>query len=249
MKKSVVNLFRKPLENFIHTESASGIILAFCAALAMVLANSSASATYFSLLETKITFLSLQHWINDGLMAIFFFVVGLEIKREIASGELSTIKKAALPVSAALGGMVVPALVYFYFNNGSPNISGWAIPMATDIAFALGVLTLFGSRVPLSLKVFLLALAIVDDLGAVLVIAFFYTSQIKIMGLLIAAASFLLIISARYFKITSYLIYIILGIGAWSGFLYSGVHATIAGVLLGLSTPNLFADRKNQFAT
>lgn len=249
MKKSLINLFRKPLEQFIQTASASGIVLAFCAALAMLLANSSFSDTYFNLLETKFAFLSLQHWINDGLMTIFFLVVGLEIKREIVSGELSTLKKASLPVAAALGGMLVPALVYFYFNNGSPNLSGWAIPMATDIAFALGVLTLFGSRVPLSLKVFLLALAIVDDLGAVLVIAFFYTSQIKLLGLLAAAIAFILVLAARHFRVTSYTAYVVLGVGVWAGFLYSGVHATIAGVLLGLLTPNIFSERKNQFAT
>lgn len=248
MKKNIVNVFRKPLEHFIHTESSSGIVLAFCAGAAMLLANSSFSETYFNLLETKIAFLSLQHWINDGLMTIFFLVVGLEIKREMVSGELSTIKKASLPVAAAIGGMIVPALVYFYFNNGTPHISGWAIPMATDIAFALGVLTLFGSRVPLSLKVFLLALAIVDDLGAVLVIAFFYTSQIKLLGLLGAALAFLLVLAARHFKVASYAVYVVLGIGVWAGFLYSGVHATIAGVMLGLLTPNSFTKKQTNFA-
>lgn len=247
MRNKISNLFRKPLERFIQTESASGIVLAACAVIAMVLANSSLSATYFSLLETKISFLSLHHWINDGLMTIFFFVVGLEIKRELVSGELSTLKKATLPVAAAVGGMVVPALIYAYFNKDSASISGWAIPMATDIAFAVGILTLFGSRVPLSLKIFLLALAIVDDLGAVLVIAFFYTSQIKILGLLAAAVAFVLVIGARYLKVGAYVVYLLLGAIAWGGFLYSGVHATIAGVILGLLTPSSFKSRNNSF--
>ena len=243
MKKNFSSFFKKPLERFINLESSSSIVLAVFTLLAIILANSQFSDSYFRLLETKFFNLSLQHWINDGLMAIFFFVVGLEIKRELAIGELSTFKKASLPVAAALGGMVAPALIYFYFNQGTPHVNGWAIPMATDIAFALGVLMIFGSRVPLSLKIFLLALAIVDDLGAVLVIALFYTDEIKFIGLMVGLIAFALVIVSRYFKLKSYFLYIIWGIIAWTGFLYSGVHATIAGVILGLLTPITFTDK------
>lgn len=249
MQKKFSAFFKKPLERFINLESSSSIVLAVSTMVAVILANSPFSADYFQFLGTKFFVLSAQHWINDGLMAIFFFLVGLEIKRELVIGELSTLKKASLPVAAAAGGMIVPALIYFYFNQGTPNVSGWAIPMATDIAFALGVLMTFGSRVPLSLKVFLLALAIVDDLGAVLVIALFYTAEIKILGLVIALIAFALIVLSRYFKFKNYFTYIIIGSIAWGGFLYSGVHATIAGVILGLLTPFSFTDKKNAFYT
>lgn len=245
MKNKFSDLFKKPLERFISLESSSSIILAVFTLLAIFLANSQFSTNYFQILETKFFNLSLQHWINDGLMAIFFFVVGLEIKRELAIGELSTFKKASLPVAAAFGGMVIPAFIYFYFNKDTPYVAGWAIPMATDIAFALGILMVFGSRVPLSLKVFLLALAIVDDLGAVLVIALFYTEEIKILGLMIAIIAFALVLICRYFKFKSYLLYTVWGLIAWTGFLYSGVHATIAGVIMGLLTPFNFTDKKN----
>lgn len=215
----------------------------------MGLANSPYSVEYFQLLEIKIYKLSLQHWINDGLMAIFFFMVGLEIKRELVSGDLSTFKKAMLPVAAAIGGMIVPAFIYIYFNYSGDYLNAWAIPMATDIAFALGVLTLLGHLIPLALKIFLLALAIVDDLGAVLVIAFFYTEKIRALGLLVAAFAFVLVLISRYLNFKSYLLYILWGLMAWGGFLYSGVHATIAGVIIGLLTPYTFTDKRKVFAT
>lgn len=237
---------REPLERFVRTESASGVVLALCTVLAMIVANSRFSISYTEFYEYKILGLTINHWINDGLMAIFFFVVGMEIKREIVAGELSTLKKAALPIAAALGGMIVPALIYLFFNKGSSAAHGWAIPMATDIAFALGVLTLFGARVPLALKIFLLALAIVDDLGAVVVIAFFYTDEIRSIGLAVLAAALVSIFLAKLFRVKSYFFYTGLGAIAWGGTLYSGVHATIAGVLLGLMTPYIFqVDSKN----
>ncbi|MGZ3692389.1 MAG: Na+/H+ antiporter NhaA [Pseudobdellovibrio sp.] len=242
MKNKFAKFFKKPLEMFIQTESSSGIILALSAAMAVVFANSSSASSYFQLLETKIYFLTLRLWINDALMAIFFFVVGLEIKKELVGGELSTFSKAILPVSAAVGGMIFPAIIYTYFNYSSGYLHGWAIPMATDIAFALGVLTLFGSRVPLSLKIFLLALAIVDDLGAVAVIAVFYTEEIKILGLAVSLLAFAAVLLGRYLKLKAYWFYVLFGLIAWCGFLYSGVHATIAGVILGLLTPYSFTD-------
>lgn len=237
---------RASLQRFIATESASGVILAICTVLAMAIANSRFFASYTELLEFKILGLTIHHWINDGLMTIFFFVVGMEIKREIVAGELSTLRKAALPIAAALGGMIVPAMIYLFFNRGSDAANGWAVPMATDIAFALGVLTLFGSRVPLSLKIFLLALAIVDDLGAVVIIAFFYTEEIRIIGLAVLATAVGMTFLAKHFGLRSYFIYLVLGVAAWAGTLYSGVHATVAGVLLGLMTPYLIpADSKS----
>lgn len=238
--KAVFNRFTHPIVKFIKTESSSGIILICCAALAMFVANSSFSADYFNFLEKKIFNLSVLHWINDALMAIFFFVVGLEIKREIVAGELKTLKKATLPILSAVGGMLVPALFYWTLNKDGSGANGWAIPMATDIAFALGVLSLFGSRVPINLKIFLLAIAIVDDIGAVLVIALFYTEEIKMLGLLIAFGSVLAVFACQLLKVKNYLAYIAIGSVAWYGILTSGVHATIAGVILGMITPYSF---------
>jgi NhaA family Na+:H+ antiporter len=240
MLKSFTKLVRRPIETFLKTEASSGIILALCATLAMIVANSSWAPEYFELLHVKFFGLSLQHWINDGLMAIFFFVIGMEIKKEILVGELSTVKKAVLPVAAAVGGMILPALIYFFFNPSAPSANGWGVPMATDIAFALGILTLFGKRVPLPLKIFLLALAIVDDLGAVLVIAIFYTKEIRIEGLLAAAGALGAMWFMRRMGIKSYLAYTAWGALAWFGVLFSGVHATVAGVLIGLLTPLTF---------
>lgn len=182
--------------------------------------------------------MSLLHWINDGLMAIFFFVVGLEIKREILVGELSSVKQASLPIIAALGGMVVPALIYFMFNNGEISANGWGIPMATDIAFALGILSLLGSRVPLSLKIFLTALAIVDDLGAIVVLAIFYpTSEINFTMLLSAMVILAIMVIFNYMKIRRPSAFIIPGVLVWLLFLGSGIHATIAGVLVAMTIP------------
>tara|TARA_B110001454_G_C12723306_1_gene436448 strand:- start:53290 stop:54501 length:1212 start_codon:yes stop_codon:yes gene_type:complete len=234
------------LQRFFAAESASGIILAVCTVLALTIANSQFLDLYSQFLKFKLLGLTIHHWINDGLMAVFFFVVGMEIKKEIVVGELSTLKKAALPISAALGGMIVPALIYSFFNSGSDAANGWAVPMATDIAFALGVLMLFGSRVPLSLKIFLLALAIVDDLGAVMVIAFFYTEEVRAIGLAVLVTALGIIFLAKRFGYRSYFIYLILGTIAWGGTLYSGVHATVAGVLLGLMTPYLISSNKAQ---
>lgn len=218
-------------------ELIPGILLLSSTVLAMLLANTNFSDGYFALLHTNFFGLSVHHWINDALMTIFFFVVGMEIKRELVKGELSDRKRATLPLLAALGGMIVPALIYFTLNSTYPNVRGWGIPMATDIAFAVGALSFFGRRIPSALKIFLLALAIVDDLGAVLVIAFFYTSQISGPYLALASAGLLAIWFAQRLGIKRYEAYIFLGLVVWFAVLKSGVHATIAGVLIGLLTP------------
>jgi Na+:H+ antiporter, NhaA family len=232
------------LARFFATEASSGILLAIATLLAMLVANSRLSGGYFELLHTYFFGLSLQHWINDGLMVIFFFVVGMEIKRELMAGELSNPKQAALPIAGALGGMIAPALIYFWLNPQYPESRGWGIPMATDIAFALGVLSFFGRRVPFPLKIFLLALAIVDDLGAVLVIAFFYTKEIAGPFLGFAALGLGATVLLKKAGIRSYLPYIALGVGVWYCVLRSGVHATVAGVLLGFLTPLEFRQDK-----
>jgi len=227
-----------------------------CMLIALIWANSPLASSYYNLWNTKFTVgieafnisKSLLLWINDGLMAIFFFVVGLEIKREIVMGELRTLKKASIAIAAALGGMVLPALIYTAFNFGQAGIRGWGIPMATDIAFALGVLALLGKRVPLSLKIFLTALAIVDDLGAVLVIAIFYTSEISFAWLGLGTFIFLILLAFNNLDIRSPLPYGILGIILWVAFLKSGVHATIAGVLLALTIPAHSKIDEDEFA-
>ena len=235
----------KPIQDFLHKEASGGILLIIFTVVALVWANSPLADSYLSLWHTYITidlggFLlkySLHHWINDGLMAIFFFVVGLEIKREIMVGELSSFQKASLPIAAAIGGMLFPALIYTFFNLGTEGSSGWGIPMATDIAFVVGILALLGSRVPLSLKIFVVALAIADDIGAVLVIAFFYTDQISLISLIIAAGFLLTLFIISKMGVKSLIVYTLLGIGLWLAFLKSGVHATIAGVLLAFTIP------------
>ena len=227
-------------------ESAGGVMLLACTAIALAWANSPWSDGYHALWETKFGIgvpgrglnLSLHHWINDGLMAVFFFLVGLEIKREMLVGELATRQQAALPIAGALGGMVVPAAIYAAFNAGSAGGPGWGIPMATDIAFALGVVALLGPRVPLGLKIFLTALAIVDDIGAVIVIAFFYTSAISWTALGIGAAFVGALILANRLGIRHPAVYALLGVGLWLAFLQSGVHATIAGVVLAMTIPS-----------
>jgi NhaA family Na+:H+ antiporter len=249
MKINISRYIVKPIERFAQMEASSGIVLAICTVLAMVAANSSLSSDYFALLKINVLGLSIQHWINDGLMAIFFFVIGMEIKKELVAGELSSPKKAALPMAAAIGGMVVPALFYFYFNQGTPYLSGWGIPMATDIAFALGVLTLFGKKVPLSLKIFLLALAIVDDLGAVIVIAVFYTDKINLLALASATLFYGVMIFSRQYRVRKYSVYVLIGIGVWISVLLSGVHATVAGVIIGLLTPYKFLKEENSELT
>ena len=232
-------------KDFFRTEAAGGILLLTCALFAIIWANSPLADSYFGLWETVVTVgagsFAIQKplllWIIDGLMAIFFFLIGLEIKREVLAGELANPKKAALAVAAALGGMAIPAMCYVLFNAGQSSISGWGIPMATDIAFALGVLALLGPRVPTALKVFLTALAIVDDLGAVLVIALFYTADVSVMALGIAAGFLVALIVVNQLGIQRTAVYVLLGIGLWLAVLKSGVHATVAGVLLALTIP------------
>jgi NhaA family Na+:H+ antiporter len=238
-------LVARPLRRFFDTEVAGGAVLLSAAVLALIFANSPLQDRYFEFLHTVITFEigsfriseDVLHWINDGLMTIFFFVVGLEIKRELVRGELNERKKAALPVAAALGGMVVPALIYAVFNAGSEGSSGWGIPMATDIAFALGVLALVAPRAPSSLKVFLLSLAIADDIGAIVVIAVFYTRGIDVAWLMTAGLLLGGITVLRVIRVWWIPIYVVLGILVWVAVFKSGVHATLAGVVLGLMTP------------
>lgn len=224
-------------KKFIQTQAFGAVLLLFSAGLAFYFANSSFHALYNHWLQKYIGPLSLLHWINDGLMVLFFFVVGLEIKREILVGELSSRNKAALPIIAAFGGAVVPALIYYFLNPSPDAIRGWGIPMATDIAFAVGILSLFSNRVPVALKVFLLALAIADDLLAVVVIAVFYTEKISMDHLLLALCTLGAITLLKKFKYQSYLIYTIFGVVMWFFVFKSGIHATVAGVVLGLLTP------------
>lgn len=234
-----------PAQRFIHTAATSGIVLVTSALVALIWANSPWSRSYFDLwdahfglqLGSFVLSKSLQHWVNDGLMGVFFFVVGLEIKRELLQGELADRRRAMFPVAAALGGMVIPAAIYAALNAGSLGARGWGIPMATDIAFALGVLALLGDRIPSSLRVFLLALAIVDDLGAILVIAVFYTEQISWLALGAALLVLLLVFAMRLVGVVSVYLYILVGAMLWLAVLKSGVHATVAGVLLGAATP------------
>ena len=244
MKNKIYKTFN-PFLQFFKNESASGLILLGFAIIAMIIANSSFAGIYENILHTYITIgyrefslsMSVLHWINDGLMAIFFLVVGMEIKREVVFGELKSLKKTILPVSAAIGGMIIPAIFYALFNYKEPTISGWGIPMATDIAFALGILSLVGKRAPKGIIVFLTALAIVDDLGAIIVIAIFYTSQISLSALMMGLIVFSVLILADKFKVKSIPVYTILGIILWFCILKSGIHATIAGVLLGMVLP------------
>lgn len=234
-----------PLEEFIHRQTTSGILLMLCAVAALYIANSQWNEAYRHLLEMPLTIgvegfqlsKSLHHWINDGLMALFFFVIGLELKREILVGELSDPKQAMLPIIAAVGGMLVPVLFYIVINPESPALDGWGVPMATDIAFALGTLALLGSRIPKNLLTFLVALAIVDDLGAVTVIALFYTEAINLLALAAAAITVLLLVALNLGGIRRPLPYILLGVILWVAMLQSGVHATLAGILLAFTIP------------
>src|SRR5574344_824071 len=232
---------RNVFQTFFRNQSSGGIVLMVCAIAAITIANVPSWSYLQDYLNIYLGFklgtfefkMSLLHWINDGLMAIFFFVVGLEIKREILVGELSSVKQASLPIIAALGGMVVPALIYFSFNSGEISANGWGIPMATDIAFALGILSLLSKRVPLSLKIFLTALAIVDDLGAIIILAIFYPTSTINFSLLFTAAGVLAIMTLfNYLKVRKPALYVIPGIIVWMLFLQSGIHATIAGVLV-----------------
>jgi NhaA family Na+:H+ antiporter len=235
----------RPLQTFFQTEAAGGMLLLVSAVIALVWANSPWSGAYERLWRTELTFelggLTLSHslreWINEGLMAIFFFVVGLEIKREVVTGELRQPRAAALPVVAAVGGMAIPAAMYLAFNAGTEAARGWGIPMATDIAFALGVLTIAGRRLPSSLKLFLLALAIVDDIGAIVVIALFYSGGIAFDVLAVGAVLLVTIMALQRAAVRATAVYVALGVGVWLALLQSGVHATVAGVALGMLTP------------
>ncbi|MFC2030077.1 Na+/H+ antiporter NhaA [Chloroflexota bacterium] len=232
-------------QQFTRLQASSGILLLLATVLALLWANSPWGHGYFELWETHLTISlgrfslseSLLHWVNDGLMVIFFFLVGLEIKREILVGELASARRAALPLAAAVGGMLFPAAIYFAFNAGGPGQTGWGIPMATDIAFMLGVLTVLGSRVPVSLKVFFTALAIGDDLGAVLVIALFYSGEVLWVALAVAAVLFLALVALNRLGVRQPLPYALLGIALWLAFLQSGIHPTLAGVLLAMTIP------------
>jgi len=245
-KKEPIEILLKPIYEFLHQEASGGILLMICTFIALAWANLSWSASYHDLWHTHIAVkfsnllnldYSLHYWINDGLMAIFFFTVGLEIKRELLVGELSSMRKASLPIAGAIGGMVAPALFYIIFNSGGKGANGWGIPMATDIAFVVGIMALLGPRIPLTLKIFVLALAIADDIGAVLVIAIFYTAEISITALIIAGLVLVLLAVLNKLGTKSLIPYTVLGIILWLAFLKSGVHATIAGVLLAFTIP------------
>tara|TARA_B100002052_G_scaffold253168_1_gene242070 strand:+ start:27 stop:1199 length:1173 start_codon:yes stop_codon:yes gene_type:complete len=243
----MIKYISKPFRWFFKLESSSGLVLLFAAIIALIVSNSEFSELYFSTLNKYLFLginnfglkLSVLHWINDALMAIFFFFVTLEIKREFLQGELSNIKQALLPIIAAVGGMLVPALFYVFINFGdSETLNGWAIPSATDIAFSLGVLSLLGKRVPLSLKVFLTALAIIDDLGAIVIIALFYSGDLSIKYLILMLLAFIILLIINKFNIKKFLPYLVVGIFLWDFTHNSGIHATIAGVLLAMTIPH-----------
>tara|TARA_B100001057_G_scaffold230659_1_gene230918 strand:+ start:375 stop:1562 length:1188 start_codon:yes stop_codon:yes gene_type:complete len=248
----MIDYLSKPFIWFFKLEAASGLILLIAAIFALLISNSNFNELYFSSLEKYLFIgvnefglkLSVLHWINDALMAIFFFFVTLEIKREFIQGELSNIKQALLPIIAAVGGMVVPALFYIFINWGnSETINGWAIPSATDIAFSLGILSLLGSRVPISLKVFLTALAIIDDLGAILIIAFFYSGDLSIPYLSLILISYIFVLVLNKFSIKIFSPYLIIGLCMWFFTYKSGIHATIAGVLLATTIPHRLKEK------
>ena len=243
----MINYISSPFKWFFKLEAASGLVLLFAAIAALIISNSYLSDLYFSTLNKYLFLginnfglkLSVIHWINDALMAIFFFFVTLEIKREFLQGELSNIKQALLPIIAAVGGMVVPALIYVFINLGdAATLNGWAIPSATDIAFSLGVLSLLGKRVPLSLKVFLTALAIIDDLGAIVIIALFYSGDLSVKYLTLMLLAFIILLVINKFNIKKFFPYLLVGLFLWDFTHNSGIHATIAGVLLAMTIPH-----------
>ena len=246
---------RRKLVVFLKADATGGILLIIATLLALLFANTSLSYYYEAFLhvpmEIRIGSLhldkTLHHWINDGLMVIFFMMVGLEVKREILEGHLSSLSKVALPTIAAIGGMLFPALVYVFFNYGDEvAMRGWAIPTATDIAFALGILSLLGNRVPVSLKVFLMALAIIDDLGAIVVIAIFYTTEISTISIIVASVALTLLVAFNRFKVTKKSLFYTVGIVLWVAVLESGVHATLAGVAFAFTMPLYSKDRKGR---
>ena len=249
----MIQQITKPFKYFFKLEAASGLVLLFAAVLALIISNGSLSEYYFSTLEKYFILgtkefglkLSILHWINDVLMAIFFFFVSLEIKREFIKGELSNPKQAMLPIIGAVGGMAVPAAFYIAINySDNTTLNGWAIPSATDIAFSLGVLSLLGKRVPISLKVFLTALAIIDDLGAIVIIAFFYSGNIEMKYLILMLVSLVILVGLNKFKVKSFIPFLIVGIFLWDFTHQSGIHATIAGVLLALTIPHNVKNEK-----
>lgn len=243
--RPVPRLVARPLRNFLSTEAAGGIVLLIAGLVALFWANSPFSASYESLWTTEVRVgvggfeiaQDLRHWVNDALMTLFFFVVGLEIKRELVVGELNDARKAMLPVVAAIGGMVGPALLYLALNAGGEGEAGWGIPMATDIAFAVGLLALLNDRVPTGLRVFLLSLAIVDDIGAIVVIALFYSSGLQMTWLFVAVAGLVVVVALRRLKVYWVPVYVVVGAFVWLATFESGIHATIAGVALGLMAP------------
>ena len=250
----MIQYISKPFKWFFKLEAASGLVLLFAAVIALIISNSDLSNAYFDILNSYLKLgvgifslkLSVLHWINDVLMAIFFFLVSLEIKREFIQGELSNPKQALLPIVAAVGGMVVPALIYIAINFKDPvTLKGWAIPSATDIAFSLGVLSLLGKRVPLSLKVFLTALAIIDDLGAIVIIAFFYSGEVQYFYLLLMLGCLIILLILNKFNVRNFIPYLIVGVFLWEFTHVSGIHATIAGVLLALTIPHKSSDKKH----
>jgi NhaA family Na+:H+ antiporter len=244
----------KSLTQFLRTESSGGVLLIIAAILAMIVANSPFSELYLNFLHTEIQVRvanidinkSFSHWINDGLMAVFFLLIGLEVKQELVEGALASRKKSLFPIIAAAGGMLAPALVYLSFNGVNPEaVKGWAIPAATDIAFALGVLSLLGKRVPLNLKIFLLALAIIDDLGVIIIIALFYTAEMSVLSLTLACACISVLWLMHRYNVMSLTPYLIVGALLWVAVLKSGVHATLAGVVIGFAIPMYRQDNKN----
>lgn len=234
----ITNYFKK----FFQIAQSSGNLLIICVILSLLIANSSLGSNFQELLDFRLGSYSISLWINDGLMTIFFLLVGLEIKREILEGELSSFKNATLPIFAALGGMLVPAAIFYFFNQGSKYENGWGIPMATDIAFSLAIISMLGKRVPVSIKIFLTALAIVDDLGAIIVIAIFYTEKIETTYLLLSSLVLFILIILNFFKVKRHIFYLIPGVFLWYFMHHSGIHATIAGVLLAFTIPTNESD-------
>ena len=234
----ITNYFKK----FFQIAQSSGNLLIICVILSLLIANSSLGSNFQELLDFRLGSYSISLWINDGLMTIFFLLVGLEIKREILEGELSSFKNATLPIFAALGGMLVPAAIFYFFNQGSKYENGWGIPMATDIAFSLAIISMLGKRVPVSIKIFLTALAIVDDLGAIVVIAIFYTEKIETTYLLLCGLVLFILIILNFFKVKRHIFYLIPGVFLWYFMHHSGIHATIAGVLLAFTIPTNESD-------
>jgi NhaA family Na+:H+ antiporter len=241
----IANRSKSIFSEFFESEKTGGLLLIICTVISLVIANTPAGEAYIHFWHNKLDLsfaqmhldYSIEHWVNDGLMAIFFLMVGLEIERELYIGELADFKKALLPILAAIGGMIVPAAIHFLFNHGSPAQAGIGIPMATDIAFALGILSLLGNKVPLSLKIFLSAVAIIDDLGAVIVIAVFYTKEISVLYLGVALGIFLLLLVLNKLKIYNLFFYVIPGIVMWYCMIQSGIHASISGILLAFAIP------------